>query len=49
MFFGLFNASINFQGNMGKIVTKKLNTYIIIYLIDILIYINKTVYIHSIL
>ena len=38
MFVGLLNALANFQGYINKILTKKLNVFIIIYLDDILIY-----------
>ena len=36
--FGLLNAPASFQGYINKILTKKLNVFIIIYLDDILIY-----------
>ena len=36
--FGLSNASASFQGYINKILAKKLNIFIIIYLDDILIY-----------
>ena len=38
MFFGLFNAFANFQGYINKILAKKLNIFVIIYLDDIFIY-----------
>ena len=38
MLFGLFNASITFQGYINKILAEKLNIIIIAYLDDILIY-----------
>ena len=38
MFFGLFNAPANFQGYINKILAKKLDVFIIVYLDDILIY-----------
>ena len=40
MLFGLSNALISFQGYINKILAKKLNIFIIIYLNDILIYIK---------
>ena len=36
--FGLFNASASFQGYINKILAKKLDIFVIIYLDDILIY-----------
>ena len=38
MFFGLFNALATFQRYINKILVKKLNIFIIVYLDDILIY-----------
>ena len=38
MSFGLSNASASFQGYINKILVKKLNIFIIVYLEDILIY-----------
>ena len=38
MFFGLFNALASFQGYINKILAKKLNVFVIVYLYDILIY-----------
>ena len=38
MLFGLFNASASFQGYINKILTKKLNIFVIIYLNNIFIY-----------
>ena len=40
MFFGLSNASASFQGYINKILAKKLDIFIIVYLDDILIYIK---------
>lgn len=42
--FDLFNAPANFQDYINKIFAKKLDTFIIVYLNNILIYIkNSTV------
>lgn len=38
MFFGLSNISTSFQGYINKILTEKLDIFVIIYLDDILIY-----------
>ena len=38
--FGLSNAPIGFQGNINKILTKRLDIFIIMYLYNILIYIK---------
>ena len=38
MSFGLFNAPASFKGYVNKIMNKKLNVFVIIYLDDILIY-----------
>ncbi len=38
MLFGLTNAPATFQGYINKILAKKLNIFMIIYLNDILIY-----------
>ena len=38
MFFGLLNAPVNFQGYIKKILAKKLNIFIILYLDNIFIY-----------
>ena len=38
MSFGLSNASASFQGYMNKILAKKLDVFVIVYLHDILIY-----------
>ena len=40
MLFGLSNAPANFQGYINKILAKKLDIFIIVYLDDILIYIE---------
>ena len=40
MFFGLSNAPASFQGYINKVLTKKLNVFVIVYLDDILIYIK---------
>ena len=37
MFFGLFNAPASFQGYINKILAKKLNIFVIVYLDDIFI------------
>lgn len=41
MFFGFVNASATFQWYINKCLAEKLNIFVIIYLDDILIYINK--------
>ena len=38
MSFGLSNAPASFQGYINKILAKKLNIFVIVYLNDILIY-----------
>ena len=38
MFFGLSNAPATFQGYVNKILAKKFNIFVIVYLNDILIY-----------
>ena len=38
--FRLFNTSLSFQDYINKILVKKLNIFIIVYLDDILIYIK---------
>ena len=38
MLFGHFNAPANFQGYINKILAKKLDVFVIVYLDDILIY-----------
>lgn len=48
MLFGLFNISVSFLGYIIKILTKKLDVFMIIYLDNILIYINKVDYIDSV-
>ena len=40
MFFGLSNTLATFQGYVKKILAKKLDIFVIIYLNDILIYIE---------
>ena len=42
MLFGLSNTPTSFQGYINKIYTKKLAVFIMVYLDDILIYIEKT-------
>ena len=42
MFFDLFNASIIFQKYINKILAKKLDIFVIIYLDNILIYIKNS-------
>ena len=41
MRFKLLNTLANFQGYINKILTKKLNIFVIIYLNDIFIYTNN--------
>ena len=41
MLFGLFNPPASFQGYINKILAKKLDVFIIVYLDDILIYIKN--------
>lgn len=41
IFFGLFNTIVNFQSSINKILAKKLDIFIIIYLGDIFIYIKN--------
>ena len=36
--FGLFNAPVSFQGYINKILTEKLDIFVIVYLDDIVIY-----------
>ena len=40
MLFGLSNAAAIFQGYVNKILTEKLDTFVIVYLDNILIYIK---------
>lgn len=40
--FGLSNTLISFQDYMNKILTKKLDAFVIVYLDNILIYIKKS-------
>ena len=40
MFFGLSNSPASFQDYMNKILAKKLNIFVIVYLNDIFIYIK---------
>ena len=40
--FGLFNALASFQSYINKILAKKLDFFVIIYLNDIFIYIKKS-------
>ena len=40
--FGFSNAPASFQGYINKILAKKLNVFIIVYLDNILIYIEET-------
>lgn len=42
MSFGLSNVSVSFYGYINKILAEKLDIFIIIYLIDILIYTKDT-------
>ena len=46
--FGLSNAPANFQDYINKILAKKFDVFVIIYLNNILIYINKVDYINSV-
>ena len=50
MFFGLFNISASFRNYINKILTEKLNIFIIVYFDDIFIYIEdpSQVYIKAI-
>ena len=41
MTFGLSNAPANFQGYMNKILNKKLDFFVMVYLDDIFIYIKN--------
>ena len=41
MFFGLFNATVNFQSYINKILAKKFNILVIVDLNDIFIYIEE--------
>ena len=41
MFFALFNASASFQSYVNKVLAKKLDVFVIVYLDDILIYIKN--------
>ena len=41
MLFGLFNALATFQGYINKILAKKFDVFIILYLDDILIYMEN--------
>lgn len=40
MFFGLFNIPANFQGYINKILVKKLDIFVVVYLNNIFIYIK---------
>ena len=42
MLFGLFNAPANFQGYITKIFVKKQDIFVIVYLDDILVYIEDS-------
>ena len=46
MLFGLFNALASFQSYINKILAKKLDVFIIVYLDNILIYTKKTGQLH---
>ena len=46
MLFGLLNAPASFQKYVNKILAKKLNVFIIVYLDNILIYTKDTSYSH---
>ena len=42
MLFGLSNVPPNFQGYINKILAKKLNIFVVVYLNDIFIYIKNS-------
>ena len=46
MFFGLFNAPATFQRYVNKILLEKLNSFVIVYLNDLLIYIRDPGQLH---
>lgn len=46
MSFGFFNAATSFQGYINKILTKKLDMFVIVYQDNILIYINEADYVN---
>ena len=46
MSFGLFNAPATFQDYINKILAKKLDNFVIVYLDDILIYIENLGHAH---
>lgn len=46
--FGLFNTLASFQSCINKIIAEKLHVFVIVYLDDILIYINETDYVNSV-
>lgn len=48
MLFDLFNAAARFQSYINKILAKKLDIYIIVYLDNIVIYTNEADYVDSI-
>ena len=48
MLFDLSNASTSFYGYINKILTEKIDIFVIIYLDNILIYINEIDHIESI-
>ena len=41
MRFGLLNATVSFKSYINKILAKKLNIFVIVYMDDILIYIKN--------
>lgn len=45
--FGLSNAPVSFQGYINKILVEKLDVFVIIYLDDILIYIDEADHVDS--
>lgn len=48
IYFGLSNVPINFQSYINKILAKKLNVFMLVYLDEILIYNDEAVYVDTI-
>ncbi len=46
MLFGLSNAPASFQGYINKILTEKLDIFVVVYLNDILIYTKDSGQVH---